>query len=1117
MGQAVRRGSVAAVDSKMGNIESWVQQETSQRSLAAKERTQAQQPAVAPTTAAEHFYDIDRRLTDVEKLKRLQKRRTRTKSGLDLSAVILLSLHEVRALDGVEGDDGQVSPDLIVKRLSGRGRRQTPTPSGMKPRTPSPRMLPMMSPKTPPSNFAAGGKQQWSSVKKATGLGAVLRRPSVVNTVGAWLSSASKVPEGVESGVPWFVRAGIVEGRVYDHDTRGKATVISLGGKFDERIYVSYADAVENAKDNGSVTQREWSQFVAVEGATVVERVRWAKQRGRREYTFIQKEVENQNLEALQHMEEAWCVIVILPLRIPSSLPSPSSYPSLTPPPHRPGYYWTPGRPTHRELQRLKEAYDPIPLATLGRGRGFTDDTDGGSTISLQEVDALEFAMREKVFGYPLMCWSKRTGLTPSPFKRTYQRLCEILPAHRLTVALAKRMYNKARHERGHFEDHQVKTRNEISMTRNELAKKAVVKSMKKLNGKARNQRTLVALDLDATTDRGSCDLPQPWLRGGVEQFNVEKSVPVEELRNHHPLWWNTIHPPIQDQDEVVHAKKGRGTIHYVRGDDRTHVHWKKNFYDNGHVEYFDQKQWLESGKLLASRSRKKDAADRAHAVREEVLGLGLKIGARIRHSVNGVGVVAAIDPSAGRVYVNFDISGESHGYGRKSWPKLLVMSDAEMARMASVQKLKKTQSGGSDARESPQFGKLESIVTQRVPRAVLIKRLATNIHVHYSPMHAPPFEVYPVEMLRMVVGRMKTRSACRSSEFRRALRRALCGESGKIMEQCFWWIWCSEFQKRSKRAQGEIQRTISLLYVQLLAKLEDKGHFTLRPNAICDQRGEKDLFFQYFPFAVANAVTWAYYLLIPSMRGENRFDGAWKWRVYSDVHVLLTGVDAAPSTIRLFRERLFPDEDLRSKLERQDVGRRKACRRGPGAVPSALLFHQHDRPSTAAAATKKQRAKRAAKKPAAKKQAAMPMGWRAELASSASKSSADRPSTSPGRKLGGTRRRRRPGTTLNEQRVAVERMRTIASQRSTLMAEVQRDAFAMREVPGSMAQERHHRRQIKPALRGGPSPLLAKYLEPGQRKASIRRRSTSAGDWMSKGGQSRLLAPTKSSRRRRG
>ena len=226
-------------------------------------------------------------------------------------------------------------------------------------------------------------------------------------------------------------------------------------------------------------------------------------------------------------------------------------------------------------------------------------------------------------------------------------------------------------------------------------------------------------------------------------------------------------------------------------------------------------------------------------------------------------------------------------------------------------------------------------------------------------------------------------------------------------------------------------------------------------------------LLLQYFPYALANAICWAFHFHLPIMSLAHRFDAPFKWRVYSDVHLLLTGVDAAPSTLRVMRERLFPDEDWRT-----DAEKREGVSPGPGRAPDSLRTHQYER--DAIGASPAQRARRRNK-----------------------------------RTKGATRRRRRVGGEQNTPQVVTDggatpkKFSTLSQTgvpiiRSSLWeaekAKAQRKMTITREreklaklpeiagalgVPGKIAVNRQHRRQMKGSLKGGASPLVRAFLRP--------------------------------------
>ena len=361
--------------------------------------------------------------------------------------------------------------------------------------------------------------------------------------------------------------------------------------------------------------------------------------------------------------------------------------------------------------------------------------------------------------------------------------------------------------------------------------------------------------------------------------------------------------------------------------------------------------------------------------------------------------------------------------------------------------------------------------VTKRAGRAVLSKRDATNVEVaageptekHPCPLRFP-FNVYAKQLLQMVAQRMLRRKPCRARSFRKAFQARLFSDASCCMlRDLFWWVWCREFQPDAEEFAATLRARVSVQYMGILGRFD--GHRNakkvFRQGSITSSRRQKDLFFQFYPYALANALSWAFHLLIPTMRIANLFDAAFKWRLYSDVHMLLTGVDAAPSTLRVVRESLFPDEDLRSDEEKAPMpGRLGHSPRkfvpGPGSVPLSLILHNHERVQHDAAEP--------------------PLNSPSRTASLSPKSSAQSPDVRVRQGETNSRASTARSPSKKEREHHLSMSRTMAAQRETLM-QLPEIASASRAAPGRMTQLRQHRRQMKRALKGGSSPLARVYF----------------------------------------
>lgn len=296
---------------------------------------------------------------------------------------------------------------------------------------------------------------------------------------------ASSLPSkfSVQQALDWWIAKDICVGASYMHVVRGLGHIVAVG--IDNRVTVHYVEGDEE-KETHSYTEKQWRQFVATDSTQVEERVAWAAHRARVEYNFLKDEVEAQQREALDEMSATW-----------------------------PEFRFT-SRVTKRVLLKLEREYAQTPLVELERGRGFGMDSSG--YVSPIERIALITAMQTVVLGFPLVCWSKRTGLMPSPFKRVYQELCEQMPTHRLTPAFAKNIFLDVRAAKGtrHIE----KTTDLRSAVVHGGAEQLIAR-LTRVQATARKQMEYVARDLDPSSTVGSGDLPQK--KRHVNDFNPEQ------------------------------------------------------------------------------------------------------------------------------------------------------------------------------------------------------------------------------------------------------------------------------------------------------------------------------------------------------------------------------------------------------------------------------------------------------------------------------------------------------------------------------------------------------------------------------------------------------------------
>ena len=790
----------------------------------------------------------------------------------------------------------------------------------------------------------------------------------------------------------WWQMRGIEVGKTYMHIVRGLGTVVVVG-QAGGRVAVHFAEGDEKGEEH-SYNEDGWTKMLATDSKRTGERVKWAMMRSAREFLSLRNEVTKQQKEALLEMHARWPqYIFTLPM-------------------------------TQRVLKRMAKQHDSIPLSTLEKGRGFVGEERVQHVVSLVERAALDQAMQLPVNGYPLICWSKRTGLVPSPFKRVYQELCRILPTHRLRAAVVKTIFLQARLARGVSNGSEKGMGDRVAQTT--MGEEHLMRDLTRLQAKASRQQLYVTLDVDPTSAIGSVDLPHA--KRHVNDFNPIK---------HEPIRLDLV-------KEVMKEK----TMYHV-GDD---------------------------------------------------------IARFVRNEAARIGSAAAADPAPASLLPS--VSVQKHAAGDVKGTDACVLCSfkrtAPCAVLLCVPALLTTNPPcpPPPACALSRFAELDNFMKKRCQRHILHKRDAKSVRFNERLPNA--FDVFPRAFYKMVTKRMVKCKPCRSSPFRKAFKQRIFSPPAlKIFTDMFWWVWCSEFQPDSEAEQARLKTLISAHYVTLVCELDASAHGrkrALRSANVVGARRSKDLFFKFFPFALANAVIWGFYFHFPTMRTANLFHAEFKWRVYSDTFVLLTGVDAAPSTLRRMREILFSDEDTRSAEERAPSGgpghKSRTYRSGPGAVPAALILHQrartpmhHEessldgpravkagRPHTTAGRSRSRRGSRsAAHRP--------PMVPGSQSAAKEGR----RPHTSPTRRSRPLTRDNMPrikptaseALTKTEQNFLAERQRTIQRQEATLMALPEIASHAETSIPNESSQFRRYKVQMMEMFKGHQSPLTAAYLAP--------------------------------------
>jgi hypothetical protein len=289
----------------------------------------------------------------------------------------------------------------------------------------------------------------------------------------------------------WWQMRGIEVGKTYMHIVRGLGTVVAVG-QVGGRVAVHFAEGDANGEEH-SFNEDGWAKMLATGSKRTGERVKWAQMRSAREFMSLRNEVTGQQKEALAEMHARW-----------------------------PQYTFTLPM-TQRVLMRLAKQHSSISLATLETGRGFVGEERAQHVVSLAERAALDQAMQLPVNGYPLICWSKRTGLVPSPFKRVYQELCRILPTHRLRAAVAKTIFLQARRAHGITNGSEKGMGDRVAQMT--MGEEHLMRDLTRLQAKASRQQHYVKLDVDPTSAIGSVDLPHA--KRHVNDFNPIKHEPI--------------------------------------------------------------------------------------------------------------------------------------------------------------------------------------------------------------------------------------------------------------------------------------------------------------------------------------------------------------------------------------------------------------------------------------------------------------------------------------------------------------------------------------------------------------------------------------------------------------
>ena len=408
--------------------------------------------------------------------------------------------------------------------------------------------------------------------------------------------------------------------------------------------------------------------------------------------------------------------------------------------------------------------------------------------------------MQTRVLGYPLVCWSKRTGLLPSPFKRVYQTLCEEMPSHRLTAALVKTIFKQRRRDMGKSEEEKNLTQRVTQMA---MGIDHSLASLISLSSKVAKMAKYVALDLDAFSNVGSADLPAR--KCAVNDFNVTKMTSVVLLR---PEMMKLLDAQEKAAKDDAVASASQLTSNVVGG---------------MQTELEEGEGLQQHGDLKLHGDLDVKASD-AYSCAERVVMTRVKQSVLNRRDVSNVG-----------------------GFFGVLQPRSL--SAHALAIRIRIRTHIVVHSLFSPPPPPP------PLALVWLPQVHLHER---KLGISF------PFDVYGKEMLKMTTTRMLKRAPCKSNNFKQAFARIFDTTAIRLFENIFWWVWSIEFQEGPSEEQlcvirSNLRRVISQQYVYMVCRLDDhhgrvsevlpKGHVRadalLKGNVVISSRRAKDLFFQ--------------------------------------------------------------------------------------------------------------------------------------------------------------------------------------------------------------------------------------------------------------------------------
>lgn len=292
---------------------------------------------------------------------------------------------------------------------------------------------------------------------------------------------------------------------------------------------------------------------------------------------------------------------------------------------------------------------------------------------------------------------------------------------------------------------------------------------------------------------------------------------------------------------------------------------------------------------------RKKWNDEMVRVLNEKVKALETKVSHRLRSAL------AWLDSRGGALFRERPGSvGSAEDLARRGRHSTLAGSKEHLARMEKLLFTRRKETERQqiikerEARKLKLEKRLQSLTEANIIRSV------ESPESHYQ-IGAPPFDLYARDILEYVV--ITTDLGKGTRVFREFILRPV---SMDLYADCFWYLFCKNFQHRAEQEVEYLRQRIATKYVRIVGKLNDnRGQF---PS--CDQlffmTFNKDIVFKILPFALARAVILGFTFLCPASR--HLYTNQLMESVYDDLYSHLFGVNVCGSSVRISRNRFFDE-----------------------------------------------------------------------------------------------------------------------------------------------------------------------------------------------------------------